>query len=439
MTPLFYYSYDLRFIKLLSVLFIKFKYLPLTMPSNKKIFEAILKDITPTEQDSTIRKVTEFLKSAENEAKKLKIKAKPFLGGSFAKNTWLKGDYDVDVFFAFDLKYKTKNLSEMLEKILVKFNPARIHGSRDYFQIKDGICFEVIPVLNIKKAKDADNVTDFSLRHVNWVNKHSKKLKNDIRLAKKFCKAQRVYGAESYIRGFSGHVLDILIIHYGGFAKLIKAAPKWTPKVIIDTENHYKGKALQFINKSKTESPLVVVDPVQPGRNAAAAISQQQFDKFVEAAKKFAKKPLLDFFEQKKIDVSALKKQGALLKVSIIPPEGVENVVGVKLLKAGEFLKKKLDDFNVVFSEWTWDKKSPATWHFVVKKNQLSKEITVEGPPLKFKEHCDKFKKAHKKVFAKKNRLFAVVEREFLTPRDALIEAFKNNYLKDKAKSIVLV
>lgn len=402
----------------------------------RELLATVVKQITPEKDDARLKSVNDFLNRAAAEAKKLRIKVTPVLGGSFAKNAWLKDDYDVDVFLAFDLKYAGADISSLSEKILASFRPLRIHGSRDYFQVRGRICFEIIPVLNIKKAADAKNVTDFSLWHVAWVNRKSKNLKDDIRLAKKFCKTQRVYGAESYIRGFSGHVLDILVIHYKGFLPLLKAAVRWKPKIVVDTENQYNGKALQFINKSKTESPLVVVDPVQPGRNASAALSDEKFLKFVSAAQSFLKNPSESFFVQKSIDEERLKKKGVLIKVKMVPVDGVENVVGVKLLKAGEFLKKALEEFNVVKALWEWDKKNAAIWWFVVKKKDLPAEILIDGPPLKLKDHVASFKRAHKKIVMKKRKVFAFVKRDCTTPQDAVRNAVQNNYFKEKVKSV---
>ncbi|MBI4142169.1 nucleotidyltransferase domain-containing protein [Candidatus Woesearchaeota archaeon] len=409
--------------------------------SHKKLREllsSVVEKNTPETDDSRLKMVNDFLKRASAEAKHLKIKALPVLGGSFAKGVWLKGDYDVDVFLAFDLKYKNSDLSALSEKILAPFKPVRIHGSRDYFQVRNSICFEIIPVLNIKKASDARNVTDFSLWHVAWVNKKSKKLKNDIRVAKKFCKAQRVYGAESFIRGFSGHVLDILVIHYNGFLPLLKAAVKWNPKVVVDTENHYKGRALQFINKSKTESPLVIVDPVQPGRNASAALSDEKFFDFINAAKLFLKHPSMNFFVETPVDESALRKKGILIKVKMLPIKGIENVVGVKLLKAGEFIKKSLDEFGIIDSLWEWDKKNYAVWWFVVRKKELPSEMLVEGPPLKLKEHVKKFRQVHKKTIVKKNKIYAFVKRPFTIPEETVAAAVKDAYFKEKVKSVFI-
>ena len=67
--------------------------------------------------------------------------AKAVLGGSGAKATWLTKAHDADIFVQFDYKkYKEKSdqISDILEKHLKKrFKKIdRIHGSRDYFQLK---------------------------------------------------------------------------------------------------------------------------------------------------------------------------------------------------------------------------------------------------------------------------------------------------------------
>lgn len=397
-----------------------------------KILNGVKKEILPVKEKETLTSINTFLKCITAEAKRLKIQAKPFLGGSFAKDTWLNGDYDVDVFFAFDTRYKNEELSVLLGKVLEKFCPIKIHGSRDYFQIRDTVSFEIIPVYAIKKASDAKNVTDFSLWHVAWVNKKGKTLKDEIRLAKKFCKAQRVYGAESYLRGFSGHVLDILVICYGGFIPFLKAVSKWEGKIIIDTENRYKGNALRMLNTSKTEGPVVVVDPVQPDRNAAAAISLEQFDCLRKAASAFMKKPSNDFFIAKPVEAVIAKKKGVVLKVVINPVDGIENVVGVKLVKVFEWVKRGLQDFKIAFCSWEWDKKKKAVFWFVVKKNRLEDEEIIVGPPIKFNEHVSRFKRTHAKTFVKNNRVFARVAREVVTPDVALKNALQDGYVKDK-------
>lgn len=224
------------------------------------------------------KEINEVVSAINSDLKKSKIKAEAVVGGSFAKDTHLIGDHDCDIFVRFDYKkYKETDLSELLEKILKQFKAERVHGSRDYFQFRKSLNYEVVPVLKINKASEAVNVTDASPLHVAWIRKYKKS--DEIRLAKAFCKAYKIYGAESYIKGFSGHVLDILTVYYGDFIKLLKASQKWKDKTVIDIMK-YHDDALFELNSSKLQSPLIVVDPIQKDRNAAAALSYEAVEMF---------------------------------------------------------------------------------------------------------------------------------------------------------------
>ena len=52
------------------------------------------------------------------------------------------------------------NLSALLARLLEPWKPERIHGSRDYFQIRNELVFEVVPVLKVEHPSQAVNVTD---------------------------------------------------------------------------------------------------------------------------------------------------------------------------------------------------------------------------------------------------------------------------------------
>jgi len=409
----------------------------------KQILKEVLEDIAP--DDSSVRRVDDFLKQLNSELKKKKLKATAVLGGSFAKGTRLRGDHDVDIFVRFNLKYDSEKLSDLLAPCLKQWKPERIHGSRDYFQIKNGMKLEIVPVLAIKKPKEAKNVTDFSPWHVSWTNKAGKKLKEEIMLAKKFMKAQKVYGAESYIKGFSGHVVDILIIHYGGFLKFLKAASNWKPakkaktddeKQVVDHYNIYKGRALLMLNKSKLQSPLVLIDPVQPERNAAAALDGEHYKKLIFAAKKFLKNPSKEFFVDKVTNFVKLAKNGHLVKIFAYSLPGSEDVSGTKLLKAFEFLKQKLTNAEFKFAEtgWGWNKRDLAAFWFVAKQKQLPALELRQGPPASKTSFAADFKKKYKKVFVSKGKLFAKVTRKYRTPESLLAVLLKDDYLKDKFK-----
>jgi tRNA nucleotidyltransferase (CCA-adding enzyme) len=411
--------------------------------SIKWIFKKAIKSIKPKhesfkEADETIAKINALLKKSN-------IKAVCMAGGSYAKGTILKNDFDIDLFVRFDYNYKDKDISALLEKALNPLKPTRIHGSRNYFQLKrKNLLFEIIPVLKIDDYKQAVNVTDMSPLHVGYARKHFEKkpgLTDQVRLAKQFCKSIGVYGAESYIHGFSGHVVDMLVIYYGSFEQFLMQASVWGSRVIIDLEKHLKNPLAQ-LNKAKTQSPLIIVDPVQPDRNAAAAVSKEKFDILKKKAREFLHSPSPDFFVIKKIDIKAVKasaKDGNnwLLMLKAKPLEGNEDVVGTKVLKCFEHLEKHLrkNDFNILEAGWEFDP-DKSLLYYIIKKENLSDKITLCGPPVKEKKDAERFRQKHKKIIEKNNRLYAEEKRKYITPEQLVKELIKEKYVKERVAKI---
>ena len=412
----------------------------------KQILDQVLNEIQPDRnyEKEIFERLNEIIKKINKSQKNIKA----VLGGSGAKGTWLK-TFDADIFVLFDYKkYRDKSgkLSDILEKILknrFKKN-IRLHGSRDYFQIKENnFTFEIVPILKITRAEQAKNITDVSPLHSNWVKKH-KKLIDEMKLTKQFCQSQNIYGAESYIRGLSGYVCEILTAYYGSFLSLIKNASKWNDKIVIDAQKYYRGKdVFKMVNTSKLASPLIVIDPVQKDRNAAAALSAEKFEAFKNAAKGFLKNPSKKFFAKKDLHsiFSELKnKNKKLIIIEAGPLNGKIDVVGSKLVKIYEFLKKKLQnhDFVIFSSDWEWNKKDDAIFYFLFDKKQLSKTIEVEGPPLEMQQHAENFRKIHRKTFEKSGKIHAVDEREHIFPETLLKELIESQYAKERSKSIKL-
>ena len=396
-----------------------------------EILKEVLSKIKPNKEGEVFieKKIKDFIS-------RIKVKdAKVILGGSGAKETWLKDANDADIFIQFSYdKYKDKSdkLSDILEKQIKKsFKLNRLHGSRDYFQVKEkGYTFEIIPILEIKKAETALNITDVSPLHAEFVKKYNK-LSDDIRLMKQFCKANNIYGAESYINGFSGYMCELLVINYNGFLNLLKAACKWKDKEVMDIKNFYKGKnILMDMNKSKIISPLILVDPVQADRNAAAALSEEKFLLFKKKAKEFLKKPSNSFFEKKEINT----KDFMVIEVDSL--EGKEDVVGAKLLKVFNFIKEKLikEGFIVKDSIFTFDREKKAFFYF--KAKDVSSIKIIEGPNVKFKDHVKFFKKKNKNTFVKGKVIYAKEKRKFVKAKDFIKSLLKDEYVKERVKCI---
>ena len=414
------------------------------MKNVKLILNEVLKEIQPnqTYEKEIFARLDDIIKKI-NQGQKDK---KAILGGSGAKGTWLK-TFDADIFVLFDYKkYKDKSdkISGILEKILnKKFKKIiKLHGSRDYFQIRENnFTFEIVPILKINKAEQAKNITDVSPLHSNWVKKH-KKLVNEIKLTKQFAQANNVYGAESHIKGFSGYVCEILTVYFGSFLTLIKNAARWSDKVVVDAEKYYRGKdVFKIVNVSKLASPLIAIDPVQKGRNAAAALSAEKFEAFKKAAKEFLRNPSRKFFVKKDLKSLFLGLKSNDKKLIIIeaePLSGKIDVVGSKLMKIFEFLGRQLakHNFKIIKSEWEWNKSSNSVFYFLFNKGQLPKTVEVEGPPLEMKLHVGNFKKNHKKTFEKNRKIYAVDERKYIFSEDLLKELIKSDYSRERSKSL---
>jgi len=360
------------------------------------------------------KKVREFVLDLKKSLRKKKIAADVFVGGSFGKGTLTKsGVCDVDVFVRFDRKYK--DLSKELEKILPR-KGKRVHGSRDYFSFADGkLEIEVVPVLKIRKPEEAQNVTDLSYFHVSYVKrKLNERLRREISLAKKFCKAQRVYGAESYINGFSGYSLECLIIYFGRFEKMLRVLSKIKDREVIDPARHYKRKAdaLVELNESKTRGPLILVDPTFRERNILAGLNAESFEKFKKAAKSFLKNHSERFFLSDSFEVDRFKKKkGEFVRVVLETDRQEGDIAGTKMRKFSRFLIKEIERyFEVLGKEFDYYGGKKAELYLVLKPRG---EVIRKGPSLADKRNVVRFRKQNKKVFVKSGDLYAREKVDF--------------------------
>jgi tRNA CCA-adding enzyme len=416
----------------------------------RQILDEILKNASPGKEDYNLmqNQLQEFLISLKKEIKKEKIKVDVFVGGSFAKKTLVKKEiYDADIFLRYSKEYSNKNLTIITRKLLKKFkNKSKVHGSRDYFKIKISPTFylEIVPVLKVKKPEESLNITDLSYSHVNYIKKKTKnkKIFDEIKLAKLFCQANNFYGAESYINGFSGYALELLLVYYKTFENMLKKISESKGKIIIDIEKLHRNKnhILRDINESKLEGPIILIDPTHKYRNALAALSENTFKEFVKQSKKFLKSPSVKYFQRKKVNLKQIKENARkrkyefiLLECSTKKQEG--DVAGTKLLKFYNHLSKQIEqDFEIKNKGFSYNGNKSSRFFFIVNKR---KEKILSGPLSKDKENMKKFKKLHKNTFSKKGRIYAHEKiksniKDFISEwKKKRIERIKEMYIKD--------
>lgn len=395
------------------------------MAKYDSVLKKVLKEIEPTSDEVQLidKETKNFVSEFRKILKAKKIVAEVFVGGSYAKKTLVKkGVYDIDVFVRFDKKYKDDELSGILEKLLKKWVYKAVHGSRDYFQINinEFLFLEIVPVRKVKKPEESVNITDLSYSHVKWINKNlkTKKILDDIKLAKAFAHGCNCYGAESYISGFSGYSLELLVYKYKGFVNMLKAISKIEDKTFIDVAKHYKNKneILIELNDAKMISPIVLIDPTFRERNALAALSQETFSKFKNYAQEFIKKPSVDFFKQDKInfefekqDAKKKKLDCIIIEVSTEKQEG--DIAGSKMLKFYRHLALETARFFEIKKRGFEYVGGNSAKFFITAKPK--KEIKFVGPNKKDKKHVAAFKKKHKGVYEKSGRLYARARNDF--------------------------
>jgi len=410
----------------------------------QKILEEVNKNIEP-ERELIIKikkKVDEFKKEINNRIKNQGIKAQFFVGGSFAKGTIIKKEkYDVDIFLRYDKKYEDNQISKITQKLLEGFDYKIVHGSRDYFilELNERFYFEIVPVRKINHPKEAVNITDLSYLHVQYIKKKikSKKLLKEIGIAKAFCESAGVYGAESYIRGFSGYSLELLIYHYKGFINFLRKIHSEDQKIIIDLEKMYKDKKriLMEMNSSKLESPIILVDPTFMQRNVLASLSDETFLKFREISKKFLKNPKFDFFEKKKFniknaEVNALKKGLEIVNLRIYTDRQAGDIAGSKLKKFFRVLKFNISIyFQIVQEHFEYQGQDYAQIFLSLKRK---KTIKYFGPEANDSFNVKRFMQKHKEITKEKNKIIAI-ENNILGVKE-IIYKFLEKQKEDTSK-----
>lgn len=386
----------------------------------------------------------------DKKIKALGIKASVYVGGSLAKNTIIRKDkYDIDIFIRFDSKYSEEDIKKHMSEIFNwfripwhRFSIKKIRGSRDYYKaiprFNKNLTFEVIPTLKINNPKEARNITDLSYFHVSYIKKkteENKGLIEQIILAKSFCHGQKCYGAESYIGGFSGYALELLLVYFKDFIKFIEVIAKTHGKIVIDIEKLYKKneEIIKELNPSKMTSPIILIDPTFKERNAAGALTQQTFDKFKKACSKFLKSPSMDFFQDKGINtkhfIDTAKNIDGIFSVFEIQTDKQEgDIAGSKMLKFSKIFVRELNKyFEIIEEEFEYLGEKEAKIYFVLKRK---KEIVFDGPSIHYNEAAENFKKKHKIWYVENGKLKAA------KPNDIKLKEFLDIFRK-KFKKIM--
>ncbi len=399
-----------------------------------KIKKKVLEKIKPKkkEEEKTKKTVEKFKKKIEKELEEKNIEF--FLGGSYSKNTWLSKNKDIDIFLRFEKKkYEKKDISKITYKILKKhFKTKIMRGSRKYYNIQyKKLNFEIIPVYKIEDYKEKKNIMDLSPLHVIYVNKKLKK-KDDVRILKYFLKQNDLYGAESYIEGFSGYVCELLIIYYKSIEELFYKAKEWKEETYIDIEKQYKNIYEAKKKLKEKWNILTIIDPVQKDRNASKSLNKKNYEKFKRITKDFYKNPNIKYFKKKK---KYFKKP--YIKIILEGKKTKKDVNAAMLKKAAEQIIKKIKKNFKIKSIYYYEEKNNNLILKIKPKKYIIRKI-IEGPKTELKEAKKNFLEKHKKeeCYEKKGRIYCKTKKTSIIKE--IKKIIEEKGIKKRTKKIIV-
>jgi tRNA nucleotidyltransferase (CCA-adding enzyme) len=245
----------------------------------------------------------------ERECRKANLPAEVRLDGSVAKDTWIQDYVDLDVFMRVSPQLTKEQLKLVClpiarkalqpHKIVERFAEHPYIESVVEFGKSRGLRVNVVPCYKVEKGNWL-SATDRSPYHTEYIRQRLTELQRDeVRLLKAFMRGIGGYGADIRTGGFSGMLCETLIVSRGEFQRVVQDFMQWRQNEFIDVENYYEGRR-EEVHRIFRE-PLVVIDPVDKGRNLAAAVRQDQLWNFVAACRHLRAKPSPALFAEPKV------------------------------------------------------------------------------------------------------------------------------------------
>ena len=260
--------------------------------------------------------------------------------------------------------------------------------------------------------------------HNRYVKHRIAGLEDEVLLLKQFMKGVGFYGSELKVGGFSGYLAELLVLCYGSFAAVIEAASLWKPGLRLRLEGQ---------DKVEQEDPLVFVDPVDPGRNVAAALTLDRMLQFALAARAYMAQTDLEFFFAEPLsplsdrEIEALlEERGTLpLLIEFAAPDVVEDVLYPQLRKAESSARALLErkGFSILRSD-VISYGNRAALLLEMEVWRLSRACRREGPPVWQADHITRFLAAHPKIlsgpYIRDGRVVVEEERHYAQAADLL-------------------
>ena len=400
------------------------------MTDLKQIRATILSSIKPSEKEREKLKTLaeKIIGRIDSIGKAENIDIFGILVGSSARGTWISGEHDLDIFIMFPpeglrefLEEKGLYIARKIAKDAESFEER--YAEHPYIHaVIEGFEVDLVPAFNVESAGEIKSAVDRTPFHNKYVTFRIKGLEDDVLLLKQFQKGIGVYGSELKTHGFSGYLVELLVIHYGSFEKALEAACDWKFGIVIDIEKH--GTIVH-------KDPIVVIDPTDPGRNVAAALSLDNMCIFMDKACDFLKNYDESYFHvhipqplgDTDYKTIICERGTCLIAVEFEAPDEVEDVLFPQLYKLEESCREMLErnDFRV-YNSGVWAKEKAVVLYELESAN-LPDVKKHTGPIVGTKEHAAAFKSKYEtankfsNVYIRNGKYMVEIPRKFSNAR----------------------
>ncbi|MDY6761842.1 MAG: CCA tRNA nucleotidyltransferase [Candidatus Nanohaloarchaea archaeon] len=359
------------------------------------------------------------------------------LMGSTAKETFMAGDKDLDIFVFFPEHVGEEELEEegldIGEGVFEEFDGDYQVEYAEHPYTKgniEGYEVEIVPAYRVESGEDIKSSVDRTPFHRDWVNDHlSETEKEEVVLLKAFLRGQDLYGSTLRIEGFSGYLCELLIAEYGSVDELLAAAVEWAGEEVIDPADHHDQLPARLRDRFEDEN-LVVIDPVDPDRNVAAVLSRENYARFVYSAWRYRQQPSTEFFFPEQSTpgqeelAEAAEERGDFIVLEFPAPDLLEDILYPQLRR----LQSRLDallaehEFRLRHSGFHVDEDHVRIL-FELFSAELPRTQVHEGPKVFHnEEHVANFSEAYDQVWVEDTRLTTIVDREFTSAEQLLVD-----------------
>ncbi|MFB6173474.1 MAG: CCA tRNA nucleotidyltransferase [Halobacteriales archaeon] len=338
--------------------------------------------------------------------------------GSTARDTWISGDRDIDLFVRFPVDLDREDLGTYGLEVGHAVLP---EGREEYAEHPyvtgpfEGFDVDLVPCYAVASGRDIVSAVDRTPFHNDYLEERlTPALAGEVRIFKQFLKGIGVYGSDLRTEGFSGYLTELLVLAFGGARETLAAAADWHPPVELDPEDH---------GTETFEDPLVVIDPTDPERNVAAVLAPHNLARLQHHARAVLETPEVGrFYPDSPEALSAEAVRGYVEDRGTTPvavvfdaPDVVEDELYPQLRKSLAGIGDHLDrrGFDVLRRAAFARERAVLFLELAVARRPAVERH--EGPPVHVRDHAESFYDAYADAdaygpFIKGERY--VVERE---------------------------